>query len=274
MAMDVRLLFGYAKRYIGLYVTSILSALVFALLELMVTPRWETFEFMLNDPAISKSYIADELVTPIGCLFISTVPELLIIVYFCFFGRDVLRKLHGAWLTNRPDGIPKELHLGHLSILCLVLTLSINGALTNLLKLVVSNPRPDFISRCHPEHIDSSRHSDALFNLDICRQTDKAVLFEGLKSTPSAHASFVASGLGFIFLWQNKFTLQHFTRQLWCPILALVVMVSRITDHRHHWYDVVSGCVLGLAVMYGCWRWVFTRAASGTSLTLPPPVTK
>ena len=180
--------------------TSILSALVFVLLELRVTPRWETFEFMLNDPTISKSYIADELVTPIGCLLISTAPEILIIVYFCFFGRDLLRKLHGAWLTNKPDGISKELHLGHLSILCLVLILSITGALTNLLKLMISNPRPDFISRCHPEHIDSSRPSDTLFNLDICRQTDKAVLFEGLKSTPSVHASFVASGLGFIFL--------------------------------------------------------------------------
>lgn len=235
--------------------------------ELGLVPRSNNVKFQLNNPRISKSYVEDEVVGGIECILMSVLISTSVLLWYCTWGKESLRKQHGAWITNRPDWISKDFHFMHVSLLCLALVLTINGALTNSLKLIIGNFRPDFLARCMPKDVTTSK-SD-FYGLDICQQEDKGILYEGLKSTPSGHSSFITSGLGFIFIWQSKYVIGKYWRHIWCLILMAIVMISRITDHRHHWYDVLSGCSLGCSIIYCCWRWVFSTRPGAT---LPIPV--
>lgn len=38
--------------------------------------------------------------------------------------------------------------------------------------------------------------------------------------------------------------------QLACVCIAIVISLSRISDYRHHWEDVIGGSILGIAVGY------------------------
>ena len=124
--------------------------------------------------------------------------------------------------------------------------------------------------RCMPDLQKISDSDSSVFGLDICKQTNKWVLYEGLKSTPSGHSSFIVSTMGFTYLWQKEFTTRTTRSYIWCPLLALVVMVSRVVDHRHHWYDIVSGAALAFIVIYACWKWTFVNVAKRD--ILPSPV--
>jgi membrane-associated phospholipid phosphatase len=44
--------------------------------------------------------------------------------------------------------------------------------------------------------------------------------------------------------------------QILCLVYAAVCALTRVTDHRHHWWDVLVGAVMGLgAVLYTVRNW-------------------
>lgn len=82
--------------------------------------------------------------------------------------------------------IKRSLHDWHHGLLGLLLSLSLTSMLTEILKITVGRPRPDFIDRCQP--IEGSVDPIyGLSNLDICTRTD--LLKDGFKSFPSGHSS-------------------------------------------------------------------------------------
>ncbi|CCH58315.1 hypothetical protein TBLA_0A05220 [Henningerozyma blattae CBS 6284] len=242
----------YIYQFIVYYSLIAFSFAIFATTEFYSTPRYQDKKFQLTNKHISKSYVSNEVISGKQLLVLCTIPGLLIIVLQCFFGNlsNQLKFTKGENL--KPYFISKKLHFLHLSLIAFVLILNLNGAVTNVLKLVIGNLRPDFIARCMPDP-NLTTDLNVWYNLQVCTQPNKAILFEGLKSTPSGHSSFVTCSLGFLYFWQKKFINGPNWRNLWCIIIPIIVMVSRLTDHRHHWYDVLFGSSIGGLVIYICW---------------------
>lgn len=149
----------------------------------------------------------------------------------------------------------------HHSALGLLLSYTITGSITQLLKVAVGRPRPDVISRCQP--IPGS--VDPVYGLstvDICTQTVKHILDDGWRSFPSGHSSSSFAGLGFLtFYLAGKlhiFDKRGYAGKIWLvftPLFgAIFVAISRTMDYRHHWHDVVTGSALGLILSYFSYR--------------------
>ncbi|KAH8825586.1 PAP2-domain-containing protein [Flagelloscypha sp. PMI_526] len=155
------------------------------------------------------------------------------------------------------------------SSLGLILSLSLTGAITMLMKNTAGRPRPDLISRCNPPP-DSVDPEFGLSNSSICRQTNVYIMRDGFRSFPSGHSSLSFAGLGFsAFYLAGKlhlFDRRGHTGKAWLFIApftgAGMVALSRTMDNRHHWQDVLAGSILGTIVAYFSYRQYYPHLAS------------
>ncbi|KAH9079333.1 PAP2-domain-containing protein [Lactarius deliciosus] len=189
------------------------------------------------------------------------------------------------WIINLLT--TRSLWDAHNSALGLVLSLSLAGAFTQVVKVTVGRPRPDIIDRCQP----TAGTVDPPFGLSsaaICHQSDRHILNDGFRSFPSGHSSCAlfreplkedrrVDVLCSILCWVNLLSLyiagklllfdsRGHTPKVWLSVLPLfgaaLVAVSRTMDYRHHWQDVVAGSCLGILTAYLSYRLYYPPLSS------------
>ncbi|KAI8060737.1 phosphatidic acid phosphatase type 2/haloperoxidase [Gongronella butleri] len=159
-------------------------------------------------------------------------------------------------------GIKRSTHDFHSGVLGLCLALSLSVVFTQLIKITVGRPRPDFLDRCQPP-LDAQDPPLGLSNYTICStDINSHLMKDGFKSFPSGHSSFSFAGLGYLALYfagklrmfdERGHTYKGFTFII--PLIgALLVVISRTRDYRHHWQDVTIGSLLGIACAIFAYR--------------------
>jgi phosphatidate phosphatase len=156
--------------------------------------------------------------------------------------RFILNTLHGVLLYS----------LGAISTLLI----------TEVGKHTIGRLRPHFFDVCRPvwEQLDCYSSVDGVqvanyvqYREGLCTGNPKLVR-EARLSFPSGHTSFTTYSMAFIIIYlEARLTLQR-TRfiksiiQLTAFIAAWHTAMSRVSDFKHHYTDVMAGAAIGLSV--------------------------
>ncbi|CUM68385.1 uncharacterized protein PRCAT00006108001 [Priceomyces carsonii] len=225
------------RRFTLDWCTTIVLLLYFFIIAERAGPFYR--QFSLNDLTISHPFAYQERVSGVKCILIAVFVPIA-----CFLSVIAYKHKSFAFQT-------KQVSLFQVSVLGLLLSLSIDGVVTDALKNWIGRPRPDFLARCGPR---SDSPLDQLVDVSVCTAPlGKALLLDGMRSTPSGHASISFSLLMFLTLWlfgQFKAfkSQQPVLKACLCALpllLASYIALSRVQDYRHHFVDITLGTIIG-----------------------------
>ncbi|EDW08111.2 putative phosphatidate phosphatase isoform X1 [Drosophila mojavensis] len=131
---------------------------------------------------------------------------------------------------------------------------------TDIAKYSIGRLRPHFIAVCQPQMPDGSTCDNATnvgkYITDFtCKGVGSSarMLKEMRLSFPSGHSSFTFYTMVYVALylqarmnWQGSKLLRHFLQFLFIMI-AWYTALSRVSDYKHHWSDVLAGSAIGAA---------------------------
>uniref|UniRef100_A0A1L8DYT5 Putative lipid phosphate phosphatase n=2 Tax=Nyssomyia neivai TaxID=330878 RepID=A0A1L8DYT5_9DIPT len=155
---------------------------------------------------------------------------------------------------------------------------------TDIAKYSIGRLRPHFYSLCQPIRADGTSCNDTV-NLGVyiedfhCfNDSTERLLKEMRLSFPSGHASFSAYTLIYLSIylqvrltWSGSKLVRHFLQFLLLMMFWFTAL-SRVSDYKHHWSDVLGGSLIGVACAILVTRYIsdlFTSAGKeGSSLPI------
>ncbi|XP_004441442.1 PREDICTED: lipid phosphate phosphohydrolase 2 isoform X1 [Ceratotherium simum simum] len=129
---------------------------------------------------------------------------------------------------------------------------AVSQSLTDLAKYMVGRLRPNFLAVCDPDwgHVNCSVYVPAE---QVCRGSPASVT-EARLSFYSGHSSFGMYCMMFLALYVQARLCWKWARllrptvQFFLVAFALYVGYTRVSDHKHHWSDVLVGLLQGALV--------------------------
>ncbi|CAB3257340.1 unnamed protein product, partial [Arctia plantaginis] len=222
------------------------------LLEVGALPSRRT-GFMCNDPALSYPHTKETFSIPLVAAITVIVPYLL------------LWAVETTLQQEDEYNLKKSKYMTSAKVAALIYRDYIYGSIVNLtileiVKCAAGSPRPTFFDLCKPDKASTCNGSEYVSSYTCTSKQYAGYLqTDSSRSFPSAHASLsVYCGLFLAwylqrkaFSWHNRSVLVVPLLQVLCVVYACVCSLSRLTDHRHHWWDVLAGAVMGvLTVLY------------------------
>lgn len=124
--------------------------------------------------------------------------------------------------------------------------------ISEVMKLVGGRLRPHFFAVCDPDYSKFSCSDGYIVIPDsYCKGTDEKRLIDARKSFPSGHAAIAGFGMIYLviylqvrFIWRRS-KLMVPTIQLGAICLGSWIAMSRVSDNKHHFSDVLGGAILG-----------------------------
>ncbi|XP_049876649.1 phospholipid phosphatase 2-like isoform X2 [Pectinophora gossypiella] len=230
----------------------LLVAAVCILLEVGALPSRRS-GFTCNDPALSFPHVGDTFSISLVAAITVVIPIVIIWAVEATLHRD-------DEYTLKKNKICSSLKIAALIYRDYIYGAVVNLTILEVVKCVVGSPRPTFFDLCEPDKAKTCNGSEFVSSY-TCTSTrsSRYLQIDSSRSFPSAHASLsVYCGLFLAwylqrraFSWRNRSVLVIPLVQTVCLIYAAVCSLTRVTDHRHHWWDVLVGASAGiLSVLY------------------------
>ncbi|RVE53012.1 hypothetical protein evm_002310 [Chilo suppressalis] len=129
--------------------------------------------------------------------------------------------------------------------------LLINLTVVQMLKILVGEPRPHFFDTCKPKEASTCTGSEYVSSYTC---TKGHWMNYPDTSFPSGHASLgIHTGFFIAYYLHQRTKLNRSSvilpLQIICVVTAVFCGISRITDKRHHWWDVLAGAVIGGTIL-------------------------
>ncbi|XP_049535071.1 phospholipid phosphatase 1-like isoform X2 [Anopheles darlingi] len=126
------------------------------------------------------------------------------------------------------------------------------------IKIFLGELRPHFLHTCKPDVVCEG---DAYITSYTCLNEEESLYFirDASKSFPSGHSAMSMYEALFL-IWYLQRRVPRLRTVLTIPLCQMILMcwavfcsLSRITDNRHHWWDVLAGSIAGcLAAIMTC----------------------
>ncbi|XP_076462084.1 phospholipid phosphatase 1-like [Babylonia areolata] len=209
--------------------------------------------FFCDDRSLKHPYREDTVPTWILALVSMGLPIICILLVECLLQRTT------RCCVLVPTEIPLVPRSCVESSYCMVITFFFGAAVTQLLtevgKFSVGGLRPHFLVVCRPENIPANC-SGVFITENVCTGHNYTMMKEARLSFPSGHASMSMFSAAFLmFYLQNRLVCGQ--AKLLRPVLQVAVFcmafytcLSRVSDYKHHWSDVLGGALLGLIICY------------------------
>ncbi|XP_026493081.2 phospholipid phosphatase 2-like isoform X1 [Vanessa tameamea] len=226
----------------------LIVTILVGLFEFGVIPHYKS-GFYCNDPALSFPFKGDTVKMEVIMSTIILLPfALVFITELVLF--DATYSIRAKF-----DFTSKITFKIFRNYLC---GLIFNLGIVEVMKGITGNPRPTFFAICEPDTAKTCNGSEYV-NTFECTSTRFSSWYQSdsYHSFPSGHTS-LSLYCGFFMAWylqRRAFDWRHRTvlvvplLQLLCLTYVAVCSLTRITDHRHHWWDVLTGAVVGVVTM-------------------------
>ncbi|KAJ8399996.1 hypothetical protein AAFF_G00400350 [Aldrovandia affinis] len=127
---------------------------------------------------------------------------------------------------------------------------AMSQSLTDIAKYSIGRLRPHFLDVCKPDLADQICKTDSYVENFTCTG-DKTMSNEGRLSFYSGHASFSMYCMLFLALYIQARLKAEWARllrptlQFFLIAASVYVGLSRVSDYKHHWSDVLTGLIQG-----------------------------
>ncbi|CAL7951294.1 unnamed protein product [Xylocopa violacea] len=238
--------------------------ILLALLEFGTVPQ-QRIGFYCNDPKISFKFMGDTVsmtILLIGC-FLMPIVVMWIAESLCYPASSY--DTTSGCAGSRAKQV--WLWYGHYSIGIVILT-----CICDVMKTLVGEPRPHFLDTCKPREAENCTNGYVETYTCTNQKYSEWFVSDSSKSFPSGHSALSMFTTTFI-VWYLHSRLPNWTFLLkpWleCMIClwAVICSLTRISDNRHHWWDVLVGLILGfgfsvLTVTVQCHKFCLDRNVS------------